>query len=346
MSNKLNHACYIDTPNQGLQLWAAQLADLAKHRDVHPDKLLKGTRLFYQDFAAGTAKVSVEQFYRLQENCSQLDNQQQLSFLLGRKLLNHNPLYSAFSQADSLCTLQKLLMRSPLYGFNLFNAQHKHHQGRHYFIINLSFGAINAAVEQFCCELFASFIAATCKWRIGNNSDLCFSFPYAQPTHIEQYQTNLQANCKFSQQLFMISISDELYNKHLFDSSPSLLQQSLTTIQQLPLPASSWLQLVRDHIASHPQQSLETVAQYFTMSPATFKRKLKQHHTRFSALQDAINQQKAVFNITTLAQTNETLAGEFNFNDLTNFRRAFKRWTGMTPSNLRCHFNYSKQRDL
>ncbi|NMR24405.1 AraC family transcriptional regulator [Pseudoalteromonas sp. NEC-BIFX-2020_015] len=332
---KSGQLSYIDTPCQGLPSWAAQLVDLAKHRGVHPDKLLKGTKLFYQDFAAGTASLSVEQFYRLQENCRQFDNQHQLSFLLGRKLLNHNPLYSAFSQAESLRTLQKLLTRTPLHGFNLFNAEHKYHQGRHYFIINLSFGAINVIVEQFCSELFASFIAATCKWRIGNNSDLCFSFPYPEPKHIEQYHTNLQASCKFSQQLFMISISDELYNKHLIDSCPSLFQQSLTTIQQLPLPASSWLQLVRDHIAAHPRHSLETVAHYFTMSPATFKRKLKQHHTRFSALQDCINRQTAVFNITTLAQTNETLAGELNFSDLTNFRRAFKRWTGTTPSQLR-----------
>ncbi|MBB1416481.1 AraC family transcriptional regulator [Pseudoalteromonas sp. SG44-1] len=335
MSANLSNSSYIDSPYQGLQSWAAQLVDLAKHRGVHPDKLLKGTRLFYQDFAAGTASISVEQFYRLQENCRQFDNQHQLSFLLGRKLLNHNPLYSAFSQAESLRTLQKLLTRTPLHGFNLFNAEHKYHQGRHYFIINLSFGAINAAVEQFCCELFASFIAATCKWRIGNNSDLCFSFPYAQPSHIEQYQTNLQANCKFSQQLFMVSISDELYNKHLIDSCPSLLLQSLATIKQHPLPAASWLQLVRNHIGAQPQQNLETVAQHFAMSPATFKRKLKQHHTRFSALQDCINRQTAVFNIATLAQSNETLAGELNFSDLTNFRRAFKRWTGTTPSQLR-----------
>ena len=92
---------------------------------------------------------------------------------------------------------------------------------------------------------------------------------------------------------------------------------------------------MRNHIGAQPQQNLETVAQHFAMSPATFKRKLKQHHTRFSALQDCINRQTAVFNIATLAQSNETLAGELNFSDLTNFRRAFKRWTGTTPSQLR-----------
>lgn len=335
MSIKLNSISYIDTPCQGLQSWAAQLVDLAKHRGVHPDKLLKGTKLFYQDFATGTANVSAKQFYRLQENCSQLDNQHQLGFLLGSKLLNHNPLYGAFAQADSLCSLQKLLTRSPLHGFNLFNAQHKHHQGRHYFIINLSFGAINAIVEQFCCEVFASFIAATCKWRVGSNQDLRFSFPYPEPKYIEQYQTNLNSSVKFSQQLFMISISDEFYNRQLIDSSPNLLKQSLTLIKQHPLATQAWLQQVRNHLENHLYLSLENVAEYFGMSPATFKRKLKQHNTCFSALQDGINKQKAVFNITTLAQSNESLAHELNFNDLTNFRRAFKRWTGMTPSQLR-----------
>ncbi|WKD22988.1 hypothetical protein NDQ71_15360 [Pseudoalteromonas sp. KG3] len=64
MSARLSNSSYIDSPCQGLQSWAAQLVDLAKHRGVHPDKLLKGTKLFYQDFAAGTASLSVEQFYR------------------------------------------------------------------------------------------------------------------------------------------------------------------------------------------------------------------------------------------------------------------------------------------
>jgi len=35
---------------------------------------------------------------------------------------------------------------------------------------------------------------------------------------------------------------------------------------------------------------------------------------------------------------NEQVAAHLHFNDITNFRRAFKRWTGLTPSDSRQQF--------
>nr|WP_239032138.1 AraC family transcriptional regulator [Pseudoalteromonas sp. MMG022] len=70
-------------------------------------------------------------------------------------------------------------------------------------------------------------------------------------------------------------------------------------------------------------------------SCATFKRKLKQHQTSFKELKDELQKQQSLFNITERGYSNEQAAAALSFNDTTNFRRAFKRWTGKTPSEYR-----------
>jgi AraC-like DNA-binding protein len=51
--------------------------------------------------------------------------------------------------------------------------------------------------------------------------------------------------------------------------------------------------------------------------------------------------QHAVFAIIENQQNNECIASSLQFNDIPNFRRAFKRWTGFTPSAFRENEEYS-----
>ncbi len=71
------------------------------------------------------------------------------------------------------------------------------------------------------------------------------------------------------------------------------------------------------------------------MSSATFKRRLKLNGVRFSALIDEQNKHKAIYLLTLCAKHNEQVAEHLAFYDIPNFRRAFKRWTGLTPNQLK-----------
>ena len=68
---------------------------------------------------------------------------------------------------------------------------------------------------------------------------------------------------------------------------------------------------------------------------ATFKRKLKQHGSSFQELQDQLRKQQAVYWLQLQGLNNEESAIKMEFSDIPNFRRAVKRWTGLTPSQLR-----------
>lgn len=84
-----------------------------------------------------------------------------------------------------------------------------------------------------------------------------------------------------------------------------------------------------------PPPTLEQTAAAFDASPATFKRQLSRHGTHFQAELDQVRAHLAMHLFHHRGLANDEVARQLGFHDSTNFRRSFKRWTGMTPSLLR-----------
>ncbi|MOA47520.1 HTH-type transcriptional regulator GadX [compost metagenome] len=71
------------------------------------------------------------------------------------------------------------------------------------------------------------------------------------------------------------------------------------------------------------------------MSPATLKRKLHKHGTHYQEQRDLVRKHVALYLYRIKGYSNEEVAAYLHFHDATNFRRSFKRWTGLSPSALR-----------
>ncbi|WP_252858430.1 helix-turn-helix domain-containing protein [Pseudomonas nitroreducens] len=71
------------------------------------------------------------------------------------------------------------------------------------------------------------------------------------------------------------------------------------------------------------------------ISPATCKRKLQKHQTHFQAVHDEVRKHVALYLYWSRGYSNEEVAEYLRFTDTTNFRRSFKRWTGLVPSAVR-----------
>lgn len=80
---------------------------------------------------------------------------------------------------------------------------------------------------------------------------------------------------------------------------------------------------------------LEEVAAQLFMSTRTLRRKLQQADTTFVALLDEVrlNDARRLLGMTTLGI--EVIAGRIGFAEPASFTHAFRRWTGMTPSEWR-----------
>ncbi len=68
---------------------------------------------------------------------------------------------------------------------------------------------------------------------------------------------------------------------------------------------------------------------------ATLKRKLGKHDSHFQEQLDLVRKHVALYLYRVKGYSNDEVAAYLQFHDSTNFRRSFKRWTGLSPSALR-----------
>ena len=81
--------------------------------------------------------------------------------------------------------------------------------------------------------------------------------------------------------------------------------------------------------------SRDKVASALGMSPGTLQLKLSQHGTNFQKLLDDTRKELGCSYVQQPTRSVTEITFLLGFNDTSNFTRAFKRWTGMSPTEYR-----------
>lgn len=320
---------------------AALLIELAVNRGVNADRLLRGTQIFYQDLAKSSIRISAAQVFKLVENIEKFTETQELKFILGHRLYpgNFDYLSLALSNSKDLADALRIFnyYQTLIYPFLFVNT--KTHQGKDYFFVN---PAINFKHSQFFIDVLFTAFRRICKTQAKIPIPIEFCFARPKPKHYYLYEQNLGKKLCFDQHLNMIIIESH-YLHHPFESSSSLLRKQQLATTRLKIAkqqiAPGLLQLIMTQIQRRKRRGLDInlslTAELLDISPATLKRKLQQHGTSFQAIVDNMNKQDAIFELRYRQQSNADAAKSLEYSDLTNFRRALKRWTGLTPSQLK-----------
>jgi len=313
---------------------AASLLDLAISRGANKHRLLRGTGIFYQDIKAGSTQLYAKQILTLIANAQAQVAGYDCAFQLGRRMFPGN--YGAISTALLHCrNLQDGLRLLSLFSTHICPFMHTYayrDKQQYHLVINDALGC--GEQWQFLVETYFSALVAGIKLLLGQRIPLHFDFPFARPRYIQEYETNLGIRLNFSQPLLRIRFDLTWLHAPFAQHSHSLKWHALQQLKQQHL-GQGFIQAVRDQVRFNRQQSLPETALVFAMSPATFKRKLKQHGVRFQQLQDELGKQQAIYLLQVQKFNNEDSASLMEFSDIPNFRRAVKRWTGFTPQQLR-----------
>lgn len=317
----------------------AALIDLALSRGIDSHRLLRGCEVFYEDISQGRAKFSQEQFLTLIDNARRLLDADDSAFLFGQRLLpghygdasqtllHARDLYQAL---EHLCEFHTLL--SPLLTPRLWLEEHYLH-----LYWQDGCGAGNQA--QFLGEACLSSVLAMSRRLAGEHLPWRIQCAWSEPRHIEQYWVYLGEEVRFDAQLTLLSLPREYIHRPLPNAAatPGLVarQACLGQLQALG-GGSSFLDSLYDHLHSHIHEpiNLDRVAAAFGISPTTLKRRLSKHGTHFQQQLDLVRRHVALYLYQMKGYTNEEVCSYLRFSDTTNFRRSFKRWTGLTPSGL------------
>ena len=336
----MKHVFENNSPCLAMQAMLLALIEIAAQRGMSSHKLLKGSRLFYEDLHHSNKQVSFQQVAQIFDNVHKHLRHDGVSFLLAQHWLFSQPnaAFQALLNCRNLFDMSRVLQVRqaqiwPLMFFQSYSSAHARH-----FVINPAIAQASESCMQFMSEFLVASIDQLCRWRFDMVSQITVKLPYIQPEHVEQYQAHLKLQYHFSQPCFMVSIpTSYLYR-------PQTL--ALTTMRGFYLQQSKYsannvgfLQYVCSLLALNPKQSATELSERLGVSVATLKRKLKAHNTSLQVLKDQLQKQQAVIHISERGCSNEQVAQQLDYADVTNFRRNFKRWTGMTPSELRKLFN-------
>ena len=317
----------------------ASLIDLALSRGLDSHRLLRGCEVFYEDIRRGSALLSPEQFLRLIDNTQRLLGADDSSFLFGQSLLpghfgdaSQTLLHARdlFQALEQLCEFQALL--SPLLAPRLLvEAQHIHL----YWLDSCGAGSALPFLSETCLTA----VVAMARKMGGERLPWKIQCAYPQPRHIEQYWVHLGDDIRFDAQVTLLSLPREYAHRPWPGATATaghVARQACTDHLCRLGWQSSFLDRLYDHLRDHIRQplNLERVAAAFAMSPASLKRKLHRHGTHFQQQLDQVRRHVALYLYQVKGYTNDEVRSYLGFSDTTNFRRSFKRWTGLTPSAL------------
>jgi AraC-like DNA-binding protein len=330
----------IDTAFIPAQHFPAALIDLALSRGMESHKVFKHTRIFYEDIISGSLRITPAQCFQLIQNIQKQRNSHDVSFLLGHRLLPGN-----FGAASTLCinaihlqdTLDNLHSLSAILT-PLLRPRLVYEESNVVIYWQDTCGAEHNL--EFLVEMMFSALTSVSRWLSGAALPWHYYFAYAQPEHIEQYEVNFGRQIHFNAQHNKMVIAREYLFSPWPKASPSAAfiakQESATLLSYLPAQQGflvSIYEYLQQHI--HLDPSLDQTASDFCMSSASLKRKLQKHHTHFQAQYDAVRKDLALYWMNQEGMSNEQIASRLHFHDAANLRRAFKKWTGLTPMELK-----------
>lgn len=156
----------------------------------------------------------------------------------------------------------------------------------------------------------------------------------------EIHKHALLCECSFNQ-----AVNEIHYPKVILEKSPllgnqlsiKLLQQTCNQLLGRTKMSTGVAGEVYQILMMTPNKfpSMESVADLLFMTSRTLRRKLDSESTSYRCILDDARCALATEYLLVTKMSTEDIAARLGFSDTANFRRAFKRWTGRTPNQVR-----------
>lgn len=315
-------ACVPDRHQPALAL------EFALARELSVQRVLQGTGLGGLD--AGRA-ITPAQYLGVLHNIASALGPGDTSFLLGQQMLpgHYGALSHALLHAASLRQAIDLLTRHQM-AFSPLLAARLCEEGD-LAVLYFTGSAGCGSMHGFVVEMQMSAIRALCRWRAGAILPWHYCFNRTQPRHTEQHEVHLGQDLRFNCHLDAMLLDARWLDQPWPHANPVAVRAAADVA-----PVRGFLAAVYDYLLAHIRlaPTLEQSASAFGVSPATFKRYLAQHGSHFQCELDQVRAHVAL-RLFQRGDDNDQVAQHLGFHDANNFRRSFKRWTGITPMLLR-----------
>ncbi len=319
------------------------LIDLVTSQGHDPDRLLVGTSLAQTGIEGIGARVNEADFGQLVANAFELTQDPALGLKLGLKL--NLSAHAVLGQAFMTCSTLEEVLDLFLKYYHLLSPALYLEQNRdreRYYLTTITTPHENPV--EFAYELMYAGILNTLRGLLNAEQlSLRVEFPYSAPAHAAQYYEVFGDDVHFDAPRGRVSFDLHLLEAKLPSSNPALralyeseCQRLLADLEEEDSVVELTLRLLRKLEGQYPQ--MPVLARMLNFSPRTYRRRLEQEGHSYQALLDQVRAEHATHYLENTRLPQSTIAYIVGFNDASNFRRAYRKWTGRSPQDVRRAF--------
>ncbi|APR82540.1 Transcriptional regulator, AraC family protein [Minicystis rosea] len=318
--------------------YALQLLDLAARWNVSERDLLEGLDLRAEALAAPGARITYDTLATLLRRTHELTGEPGLAVYMGRqmRLSSHGALglatMTARSVGDALHLVELFLATRSM----IVDLHYRTEEASASLVLEERGPLANEEREFAILSLVVMFL---------HIADVIAEQPLhvlaevtsPEPAYVSRFPDLARVRFSMPVNRLVFRTSELQWPLKMADPVTARLARDEVQRELAALGAPSEM-IVRVRQAMHGEggfRSLDEVAQRLHVSTRTLKRRLADAGTSFTGLLDEVRRDKALLLVDDHRLSLEAVAIELGYFDVANFVRAFRRWTGKTPSEYR-----------
>jgi len=208
------------------------------------------------------------------------------------------------------------------------------------FVMEVSSKFFDREIEPFLVEEAFSSAVAVARSLLGNQFDpSAVELAYPRPSYADAYRRYFRCPTRFNAKSNRLICAASWLDTRIpgYDEIACRpLRAQLDGVLKRPRHRSDLVESLMSRLRAtlDEQQALQAVAQQFNMSERTLRRRLAELSVSYRQLLDEVRYERARELLENRHQSINEVALALGFSDARSFRRAFKRWSGIVPSDL------------
>ncbi len=321
--------------------YLVNLLDYVSAEGISVDEVLSKAGISSKVINDPEGELSLQQFADMFKYASLISKQPQLGLLLGRKLgiTAHGILgYAVMSSANVSEALELVVKyfqtRTPLAALKLAC-------GKQHSCLILTELYPLPEIQTIFIETVVSTLTTLMIFLSENNAPFTeINLNYSAPTYHSEYAISLGCQVNFDQPQISMKFDSSILERVLPHADKTANQQAITQseklLQTILSKQSYSLRIEKILIQSKPQfYNFEEVAEIMNSTKRTLRRRLIEEGTSFQSILEQLKYRLALQFLTHSQLSIQEISYELGYSDPSNFGRAFKKWHGGSPLEIR-----------
>lgn len=195
--------------------------------------------------------------------------------------------------------------------------------------------------DNFMVDVPIGMFAAAVRWRTRGADQVVYQVVHSRTTHYDDYQHLVDGTIEFDSPHNRIAFPIEMAKEPTPFNNPSAVRQAEDYLEKqikiINNAQNAILEPIKQIIKSKPGHipGIEKAAEHFHVSSRTLNRRLKAIGTNYKDVVSEVRKKLAIEYLIDPKLSIDEIAFLLAYKDSSNFSKAFRNWTGYSPSQYR-----------